>query len=57
MTGYIDTTNWLSWVTIASLEDLGYGTIWDANWTGWIDPVALSAITPGASMPTSPTFV
>ena len=50
MTGYIDTTNWLSWVTIASLEDIGYGTIWDANRTGSINPVALAEITPGASI-------
>lgn len=51
MTGYIDTENWLSWVTIASLEDLGYGTVWDADyWSGSINPVALSEIIPGATI-------
>lgn len=59
MTGYINSQNWLSWVTIASLEDLGYGTIWDSSWSGSINPVALSAIAPEAvqSFPSAPTWV
>jgi hypothetical protein len=57
MTGYIDSRNWLSWVTIASLEDLGYGTIWDSTWSGSINPIALIDITSSATMPTQPTFV
>lgn len=31
MTGYIDTTNYMSDMTIASLEDLGYDTTWTAD--------------------------
>lgn len=53
MTGYINDQNWLSWVSIASLEDLGYGTIWDANRTADLaSPIALSSITPAATITT-----
>ena len=31
MTGFISETNYVSSMTVASFEDLGYDTIWDAS--------------------------
>ncbi len=34
MTGYINGSNYISAMTVASLEDLGYVTTWDASAPG-----------------------
>jgi hypothetical protein len=31
MTGYINGSNYVSPMTVASLEDIGYGTVWDST--------------------------
>lgn len=46
MTGYIDPQNWLSTVTIASYEDIGYETIWGETLTTDSSIEFLADITP-----------
>ena len=53
LTGYLNAASWLSWTTVASLEDLGYETLWDgttAQSRGTINGIALADITPTSSI-------
>lgn len=42
MTGYINASNWFSWIKIHSLQELSYGTTWDTNRNSASAPLAWS---------------